>query len=561
MTTSALRTDHLSARATLRAARRTHRVDIAAVAMLRATVNPPLSPNLPITPARCVMPSALPRARGPSALAVLRLMLGAIAILAAPGIARAADPSALTPCRLKGIEREVRCGSVSMPEDPDRPDGRQLSIRFAVVPALAKNKAPDPVFVLAGGPGQAATRVAALMQPLTSRLNARRDIVYVDQRGTGDSNPLACERDEPGQSIADSVDPARAIARLGDCVQQLAARADTRQYATWIAMRDLDAVRAALGVERVNLWGGSYGTRAALDYLRQFPQRVRSVVLDGVAPASMALPASFAVDSEAALQTLLDACAADAPCRAQYPQLADDLARLRAAAERGTAVDLAHPLTGVRETVTLDRDLLAGLLRAPLYAPPLGAVLPFALVQAARGRYEPLFALNHALSGRVAENFAEVMHFAVVCAEDLPRIDAGARAAAAATRFGTGFIALYERACAQVAVRAVPPEFYAPPSADAPVLVLSGGVDPATPPRHGEQVARTLSRALHLVAPHLGHGVTQHGCAPELIQRFVRQADAAGRGPFAGIENGKDAGCLARLPAPAAFRAPTFGAP
>ncbi len=507
------------------------------------------------------MQSALRRAWGPSARTLLRLMLGAIAVVATPGIVRAADTASLAPCRLKGIEREVRCGSVSMPEDPDRPDGRRLSIRFAVVPALAKNKAPDPVFVLAGGPGQAATRVAALMQPVMSRLNARRDIIYVDQRGTGDSNPLACERDAPGQSIADSVDPERAVARLGACLQQLAVRADTRQYATWIAMRDLEAVRAALGAERINLWGGSYGTRAALEYLRQLPQRVRSVVLDGVAPASMALPASFAVDSESALQMTLDACEADAACRAQYPQLAADLARLRAAAERGTAVDLAHPLTGAREMVKLDRDMLAGLLRAPLYAPQLGAALPFALVQAAHGRYEPLFALNLALSGRVAENFAEVMHFAVVCAEDLPRIDAAARASAAATRFGTGFIALYERACAQVAVRAVPPDFYASPSADVPVLVLSGGVDPATPPRHGEQVARTLPRALHLVAPYLGHGVTLHGCAPELIQRFVRQADAAGRGPFAGIEDGKDAGCLARLPAPPAFRAPTFGTP
>ncbi len=529
--------------------------------MLRVTVNPPMLPHPPAVPARRVAQSALRRARGSSARAVLRLMLGAIAMLTTVGIARAADPAPLAPCRLKGIEREVRCGSVSMPEDPDQPDGRRLSIRFAVVPALAKNKAPDPVFVLAGGPGQAATRVAGPMQPVLSRLNARRDIVYVDQRGTGDSNPLACERDKPGQSIADSVDLARAIARLDTCLQQLAARADTRQYATWIAMRDLDAVRATLGAERINLWGGSYGTRAALEYLRQFPQRVRSVVLDGVAPASMALPASFAVDSEAALQTTLDACQADATCRAQYPQLAANLAQLRAAAERGAEIDLAHPLTGVRETVKLDQEMLAGLLRAPLYAPQLGAALPFALMQAASGRYEPLFALNLALSGRVAENFAEVMHFAVVCAEDLPRIDGAARAAAAATRFGTGFIAMYERACARVAVRAVPPEFYALPSASVPVLVLSGGVDPATPPRHGEQVARALPRALHLVAPHLGHGVTQHGCAPELIQRFVRQADAAGRGPFAGIEDGKDAGCLARLPAPPAFRAPTFGTP
>jgi pimeloyl-ACP methyl ester carboxylesterase len=475
--------------------------------------------------------------------------------------AHASDAPPLSPCRLKGIERAVLCGTVAVPEDPDRPGGRVLSIRYAVVPALAKNKAADPLLVLAGGPGQAATRVASLMQPALSRINARRDIVYVDQRGTGESNPLACARERSPLSIADSVDPTRAVAQLSACVAQLQQRADPRQYATWIAVRDLDAVRAALGAERINLWGGSYGTRVALDYLRQFPTRVRSAVLDGVAPATMALPASFAVDSEAALGRLLAACQAEPACRAQYPQLDAEIGRLLFVAGRGTRISITHPLTGESESVQLDRTMLAGLLRGPLYAPQLGAVLPFALAQAGRGNYDPLIALNSALTGRMGDNFAEVMHFAVVCAEDLPRIDDAQRAAAAATRFGTGFIDLYERACGQVPVRAVPPAFYDLPTADVPVLLLSGGADPVTPPRYGEAVRQALPRALHRVAPTLGHGVTQHGCAPELVARFLRQADAPGRAPFAGIEDGKDAACLDRLPAPPAFRPPSPTAP
>ncbi len=484
----------------------------------------------------------------------------AAALALAVPAAFAADV-ALAPCRLKGIDRELRCGVVDVPEDPDLPDGRRLAIRFAVVPALAKNKAPDPVFVLAGGPGQAAMRVAGLMQPVMSRLNARRDIVYVDQRGTGESNALACERGRKVLSLSESVDPSRAVAQLDECVRALQGRADLRQYATWIAMRDLEAVRTALGSARINLWGGSYGTRAALEYVRQFPQRVRSVVLDGVAPATMALPASFAIDSDAALKTLLAACAADTGCRTHYPQLDADLQRLLFIAERGTRVSVTHPLTGEAETLLLDRTVLAGMLRSPLYAPQLAAVLPFALAQAGRGNYDPLFALYSALTGRMSENLAEVMHFAVVCAEDMPRTGADQRAAAAATRFGTSFLDLYERACARIQVREVPAAFYGAPTADVPVLILSGGADPVTPPRHGEWVAKTLPRALHLVAPHLGHGVTQHGCAPELIGRFVRQADEPARGPFAGIEDGRDADCLARLPAPLPFRAPVFVTP
>jgi len=176
----------------------------------------------------------------------------------------------LQACRLKGIERAVQCGQVEMPENPDTPTGRRLTIHFAVVPALAKNKAPDPLFVFAGGPGQAAMQVAGPLQPVLAQINARRDIVYVDQRGTGRSNALECDRPRRTLPLAESVDPARAIVELASCVARLPA--DPAQYATWIAVRDIDAVRQALGAAQINLWGGSYGTRAALEYLRQFPQ-------------------------------------------------------------------------------------------------------------------------------------------------------------------------------------------------------------------------------------------------------------------------------------------------
>ena len=488
-----------------------------------------------------------------------RLLAAALCGLLATGAAIADGAAALAPCRLKGIEREVQCGSIAVPEDPDRPQGRRLEIGFALVPALARRHEADPLFVLAGGPGQAASAVAAAMQPVLARVNTRRAIVYVDQRGTGRSNALDCAPERGGESIADTVDPQRALARLGACVQRLGARADLRQYATWIAVRDLDAVRAALGAERINLWGGSYGTRVALEYLRQYPQRVRSIVLDGVAPATMALPASLAVDADSALQAMVSDCAADSRCRERFPTLNEDLRRLRAAAERAAPIRARHPVSGELETLRLDRDLLAGLLRAPLYAPPLRALLPHAVVQAAGGRFEPLLALNFALAGAVGDNFAEAMHFAVVCAEDLPRVDAAARTAARASAFGDGSVALYERACAKVPVRAVPEGFSEAPRSDVPVLILSGGADPVTPPRHGQSVERHLPRALHLIAPHLAHGVSPQGCAPQLIARFLRQAQAAGRGPFAGIEDGGDAGCLARIPAPTVFSAPRTG--
>jgi len=471
--------------------------------------------------------------------------IAACAALAIVGVAAAAPTE---PCRLKGIDREVRCGAVSVAENPDQPTGRRIEVHYAVVPALARVRALEPVFVFAGGPGQSARRAAGQVQPLFARLNARRDIVYIDQRGTGASNPLACGGERrPAASLAEILDAERLSARTRDCLRRLAEANDLRQYATWIAVRDVDAVRAALGYERVNLWGASYGTRAALEYLRQFPQRVRSVVLDGVAPADMALPASFAVDAQASLDRLIAACAADGDCNRRYPDLGGRVDRLLARVGGEPSATVIHPLTGRPEELRLQPATLASVLRVPLYSPPLAAVLPFALAEAGRENLTPLVAVASSLAAGVAENFAEGMHFAVVCAEDLPRVDAAARAAAAATRFGGSFLRTYDEACAVVPARAVPAAFYGLSDADVPVLVLSGGADPATPPHHGERVAKGLKRATHVVAPHLAHGVSMQGCAPELVTGFIRNAGA----------DGLDLGCLDRLPAPRFFAPPS----
>jgi len=449
------------------------------------------------------------------------------------------EEAKLEACRIPGIEREIVCGVVRMPENPDSPSSRSIEVRYAVVPAVARNKQPDPIFVFAGGPGQAATRVARQVMPVLAELNARRDLVFIDQRGTGRSNALECDVDE--SSLASALEPAHQIARLGPCLKALPA--DLRQYATWIAVRDFEAIRTQLGAERINLWGTSYGTRAALEYMRQYPTHVRTAVLDGVAPPDMALPVSFAFDADAALKALGEACARDAPCRTRYPDFDERISALLKRAESGIDIRVPHPLTGATESIRLDRKMLASLLRVPLYVPQLSSVLPYALAEAGRGDFTALIALSAALSGGIRENFAVGMHFAVICAEDVPRIEALAAAQASATRFGAAFADVYRQACAIVPSRPVPPEFYSVPAAKVPVLIFSGGLDPATPPRHGDAVAQRLGNAKHVVAPNLGHGISAQGCAPMLVARFVRDAS------FERI----DGECLARIPAPNFF--------
>jgi pimeloyl-ACP methyl ester carboxylesterase len=464
-----------------------------------------------------------------------------------PAAGAAATQGALAPCRLKGVEHEARCGSVTRPLDPARPQGPQIEVHFAVLPALAQRKIIDPVFFFAGGPGQSAITLAGPLSQQFSRLNNRRDLVFIDQRGTGRSAPLKCPEDaerQPPQPLAVLLDQARQLERLAACrsaLQQLP-HGDLRQYTTSIAMADADAVREALGAAQVNAIGFSYGTRAVLEYQRQFPQRVRRAVIDGVAPPDMALPASFSTDNQAALDALFDACAKEAGCHARHAGLRARWQALLASMPR--EVRVLHPVTGQAETLRIDRAMLLGLVRAPLYAPSLASGLPAAIDAAAGGRFEPLVGLAQTLGG--GGGLASGMHFSVVCAEDMPRLPP-ADAASAGRDFGVVNAELYRRICADWPRGDPPAEFHRLQPAPSATLVLSGGTDPATPPRHGARVVAALgAKARHVVVAEAGHGVLALACVREAAMRFVTAAsdDAALK---------VDAGCAASLPRPAAF--------
>lgn len=474
--------------------------------------------------------------------------LAAVGLLTC-GLAGAAP--ALSPCRLDGIEHEARCGQVERPLDPQQPDGTRITVHYAVLPALARHKLPDPVFFFAGGPGQSSIELAGPISGMLARFLNRRDVVLIDQRGTGRSAPLLCDDDEGRAPLAQQFERGEQRQRIHQCLATLKAlpHGDLRQFTTPIAAGDVDAVRRALGAARINLVGASYGTRLALEVLRQYPQRVRRVVLDGVAPPDMVLPQAFATDQRRALEAVFTGCEQNADCRSRHPQLRQRWASLRASLPREWTV--RHPVTGEPERQTVTAEVLDTVLRGPLYSPVLASALPQAMDEATQGRLEPLAGLAHAATGRRGTGVAMGMHFSVVCAEDAPRLPPAAADEDPLLR-------RYRDACADWPRGSVPAAFYELPRSAVPVLLLSGGLDPATPPRHGERVAAALGpRARHVVVPHAGHGVAMLPCMRDVLYRFVDTADEA-----AALDRvTADAACAVQVPAPLPFAPPASAGP
>jgi pimeloyl-ACP methyl ester carboxylesterase len=447
---------------------------------------------------------------------------------------------ALEPCRLEGVGVEARCGRLRVFEDREARRGRELELRVAVVPALAASPRPDPLFILVGGPGQAATEAGAPLADALLAVRRRRDIVLVDQRGTGASHALTCESDSE-RPLAELLAPESGAEKARAC--QAGLDADTTRYATPVAMDDLDDVRAALGYEHINVWGGSYGTRAALVYLRAHAEHVRSVVLDGSAPFALRLPLHVARDAERALGLLYADCEQDRDCQQRFPEARRRFSELLdGLGSGGVDARYEHPRSGQPERLHVDRAGLAGVVRNLLYVPQLGALLPLAIEQATRGDFGTFVAAADTFARGV--QISTGMFLSIVCAEDVPRFDdQEAEALTRGTFLGGEWLLDMRAECNAWPAAQLPEAYFEPVRSDVPSLLLSGNLDPVTPPSWGALVARDLSRSRHIVVPGGGHGVSSLGCVPNLIADFLETLAPASL----------DTTCVERLGRPAFF--------
>jgi pimeloyl-ACP methyl ester carboxylesterase len=461
---------------------------------------------------------------------VRRRLVVLAAVLACGPPERAPDRGTLPleECRIEGSARPARCGVLERAEDPDVANGRILPLRVVVLPAKSAVK-HAPLYLLAGGPGQAASEAFAPLLPAFDDLGENRDFVLVDQRGTGSSAALRCVDED--KTLGERLETELDEVELRRCFAELEAEADTTKYLTTIAMDDLDAVRAALGHERVDLYGGSYGTRAALVYARQHPDHVGKLVLDGVAPVDMTMPISFARDAQAALDRTFADCAADAECAQAFPDAAAKLDAWLAtlpAEGTGTApkVPVTDPRTGEVEEVEVTRALVGTSIRSVLYSPALAAMLPHVLHLAERGDPSPLFALSLALGDSAQETMSTGMLFSIVCSEDVPFLaDDEIARETADTVVGDVVVGIFREACEVWTKTQLPAGYRDPVKSDAPTLVLSGEVDPVTPPRWGEHVLAHLPNGRHLVVPGAGHGTTSSPCVLEIVGAFLDGLD------------------------------------
>lgn len=440
------------------------------------------------------------------------------------------------PCRAPGLDEVIRCATRFVPENREDPESRRIPLNIVILPARQPSPA-GALFHFAGGPGQAATEQAAGNARRFGPIRERRDVVMIDQRGTGHSNGLPCRLDDPIERtllLFGGIFPRRAVEACRDTLSQ---RADLRFYHTAVAARDVDDVRGWLGYESIDLYGGSYGTRAALAYLRQYPGRVRTATLRGVLAPSGSLSLDNAKDAQASLDLLFHECETDARCTSAYPELEREFDSVRARlAQEPVAIRVRDPLTGDSVAVEITTGVFAGAVRRMLMDAELWRVIPSTIHRAARGDFGVLRTGIERTIG-IASSLYWGMGISVVCAEDPPLIARRDIAAETGGSFMGGDQARALVALCPIWPAGTPPAGYDQPvRVDVPVLVLSGRLDPTTPPRWGEEVARALPRSMHLVMEGVSHAPFPE-CAVQVM------ADVVERGTVDGV----DTSCVSTL--------------
>ncbi len=448
------------------------------------------------------------------------------------------------------LTASARCGTLEVPENPAEPDGRQIALHIAVAQATGSDIAPDPVFFFAGGPGQAAGDTWPMISSTFNQLRKSRDIVLIDQRGTGRSNALRCEAVEA--SFEDEVPLSLIRSHAEACLQGLSG--DPRFYTSTIAMTDIDRARAALGYDQINVVGGSYGSRTAQLYTRMYPERVRTMTIDSVVPMDLPLGTEHAGNLDQSIRAVFAACHADTRCEALFGAELDQLWNaIEALRQVDGRLAIADPVTGETVDTPLSADLVVLALRMLSYSSDTQALLPMLVSEAIRDNdFSRLTQQAMMVAAELGEMISSGMELSVMCAEDYPRFaDYEPVVSARDTLMGDAFMERVIAACEVWPKGEAPADFGEPLTRDTPTLLLSGARDPVTPPRYADAVALGLMNSRHLIANGQGHSVMGIPCLREAMTDFI----------VAGTVSAIDDSCLETIQAAPFFETLTGPAP
>ncbi len=415
------------------------------------------------------------------------------------------------------------CQFLSLKEDPANSNSRTLDVYLTRIPAIQDNQKP-PIFFIAGGPGQASSELIAMFRHQFSHLLVDHDFVFVDQRGTGKSNPLDCDIDllEHADKTLNALEEL-ALEKQRECLKTY--DGDLTRYTTPYAVQDLEAVRKHLGYDKIFLWGGSYGTRVIIEYLRSFPSSIAGAILDGVAPVSIQLPAFLERDGSRALGHLFEICQSDAACEKAFPNLsAHWLTLLDTLQRKSSIVTLTHPRTQKSHRIYIDDQIISAWTRIILYSREITPILPLALHRATLHDYSQLFSIYALGLENLSEGVSEGMQTAVLCAEDHKfrqsntqnKLDNYTRLLHLPTPVSL------DRICEMFPKSILEANYFEAISSEVPTLLLSGKLDPVTPALWAEELSPQLPNSRHIIIEGGHHIVSRLGCMPHIIAKFIK---------------------------------------
>lgn len=430
-------------------------------------------------------------------------------------------------CFLEEIGENVICGTYEVMENRQVRKGARITLNFIILPARVAQPAPDPIFIFSGGPGTGSAENAAGFAWRYERLRLERDIVLVDQRGTGASNPLHCRRlgdPDKGQTYLTEMFPSDYV---NTCRQELEERAALRYYDTCTALADIDELRYALGYEQINVMGSSYGAYTGIVYMKYYPERVRCAFLGFCAPPGWGYPATIAINTQVAWNRLCSDLASDPVAAADFPDLNGQLTTVLDRLALGpVSVPIRNPFTGEPEIVSFSYNNFIHGLRAMLYNGNRSRWIPVFIHWARLGYFAPIAEYTISYNRGINEGLMDGMYLSVTCTETIPYIDyEQAAASSAGTFMGNYRLDQQINACDLWVRGDHPDDFHSLYDMDIPTLIVSGEVDPATPPKYGEEVAGYLPYSRHVIIPQAGHGFGRIwiGCMDEIVRQFISQ--------------------------------------